>query len=206
VLTRVALDSAALFSSQELAFLKNHSAGIWSLTSPDGEGGHAGTVECEIAIVVLGSTLPGKVGEVIIVYRAKVTDKPSTALNLTHHWGFNLGASAIAKGRPTPARDIGVQDHVLTLKADEILNIDPKTSRPTGTTLPLSRVAVKDFRNGKTIGKVGDGYPEGTGELGQGSPADGYCDYWIFDRQAKSITMDKASKDSSNVFEDIARE
>ena len=208
ILSNVELDRANLFSANETEYLKANSAGIWSLVSPDGEGGHIGTVYCEIAIVALGPTSPKELGQIIIIYRAKIMDKPSTALNLTHHWGFNLGASSIAKGHPTPANDIAIQNHILTLKSKEILNIDPATSRPTGTTLSLSTpsAVLKDFRSGKTIGKVGHGYPKGTGQLGQGSPADGYCDYWIFDRQARSVVFEESRKDEYNVFDDIADE
>jgi aldose 1-epimerase len=208
ILSKVEFDCATLFSPKETEYLNANSAGIWSLTSPDGEGGHIGTVYCEIAMVTLASTSPGELGQFIVIYRAKVMDKPSTALNLTHHWGFNLGASSIAKGEPTPANDIAIQNHVLTLRSSEILNIDPATSRPTGTTLSLSTPSaeLKDFRNGKTIGKVGDGYPTSTGKLGQGSSADGYCDYWIFDRQARSVVFEESDIDQVNVFDDIAEE
>lgn len=208
VLGRVGLDQSKLFSSKEIQYLGRQSAGIWSLTSPDGEGGHAGTVYCEVALAALGANAPSEVGQIVVVYRAKVTDRPSTALNLTHHWGFNLAASGIAKGRPTSADNIAIQDHVLTLKSKEILNIDPGATRPTGTTLSLSTpsAAVKDFRNGKTIGKVGGGYPVGTGQLGQGSAADGYCDYWIFDRDQRPNVMKEEDKDGSNVFGEIEQE
>lgn len=208
VLNKIDLNRATMFSSTEVAFLQKQSAGIWSLTSPDGEGGHTGTVNCEIAMAVLPSSSPGEIGQVVIVYRAKVIDKPCTALNLTHHWGFNLGASGIARGEPTPAQAIGIQDHLLTLRAEEILNIDPKTSRPTGTTLSLSNptASSKDFRSGKTIGSVGHGYPKGNGDLGQGSPADGYCDYWIFDREERPVVFKGDVQKSLNVFETIVKE
>lgn len=208
VLSNVDIDQATLFSPAEIEFLKKQAAGVWSLYSPDGEGGHTGTVYCEIAMVVLESTEAGEIGQVILVYRAQVTDKPSTALNLTHHWGFNLGASGIAQGKPTPAKAIGIQDHLLTINSKEILNIDPKTSLATGTTLSLSEpsAAVKDFRSSRAIGKVGQGYPKGTGKLGQGWPDDDYCDYWIFDREERPVTVQADTKESLNVFEEIANE
>ena len=204
----MALGQSELFSPHEVAFLQDKAAGIWSLTSPDGEGGHVGTVYCEVALVVLDPSSADEVGQIVVVYRARVTDKPSTALNLTHHWGFNLGASAVSKGRPVPANDIAIQDHVLTVKSKEILNFDPETSRPSGTTLVLSTpsAAVKDFRMGKTIGKEGAGYPVGTGELGQGSLADGYCDFWIFDREQKPCVVSETTWENMNVFKEIAEE
>jgi aldose 1-epimerase len=208
VLTSLSLEQADLFSAKEIAFLRAQSAGVWSLTSPHGEGGHLGTVYCEVAIAVLDSSAAGELGQIIVVYRARVTDRPCTALNLTHHWGFNLAASAIAKGQPVPGRDISIQDHILTVKSKEILNIDPNTSRPSGSVLPLSTpsAASKDFREGKTIGKVGAGYPVGTGELGQGSLADGYCDFWVFDREPRRCTVSGSEKEDMNVFTDIAGE
>lgn len=153
-------------------------------------------------MVTLGASVENEVGSIIIVYRAKVVDRPCTALNLTQHWGFNLCASEISKGNPCHADDIAIQDHILTVNSKEILDIDPKTSRPSGTTIDLSNIPVKDFRQGKTIGKVGEGYP--VGGPGQGSLADGYCDYWIFDRAPKSCVA--SNKESLDVFAEIAKE
>ena len=202
VLEKVELDKATLFSDKEVQFLKEQAAGVWSLTSPDGEGGHTGTVYCEIALAVLDSTAPGELGQVIIVYRAKLLDKPSTALNLTHHWGLNLGASHVANGQSTPARDISIEEHVLTVNSKEILNHSPETGLVTGTTLSLSKdsAKAKDFRKGKTIGKVGEGYPVGTGELGQGYLGDGYDDFWVFDREALPVAIKESELSQLNVF------
>jgi hypothetical protein len=150
----------------------------------------------------------GDLGQVVLVYRAKVLDRPSTALNLTHHWGFNLSASGIARGQPTPANDISIERHMLLIKASEILNFDPEHSMPSGTTLPLSTpsAAKKDFRKGKTIGRVGEGYPTGTGDLGQGSLSDGYCDFWIFDRDGRQVVMKETGLVDSDVFHEINKE
>jgi aldose 1-epimerase len=202
VLEKVELDKATLFSDKEIEYLKGQSAGIWSLTSPDGEAGHTGTVYCEIALAVLDSTVSGELGQVILVYRAKLLDKESTALNLTHHWGFNLGASHVAKGQPTPARDLSIEDHVLTVNAKEILDIDPETGLVTGTLLSLSKPSAKakDFRQGKTIGKVGEGYPVGTGELGQGYLGDGYDDFWVFEREPMTVAVKESELNQLDVF------
>lgn len=207
LLKRVDIDRSELFSPKEVSFLRDQSAAIWSLTSPDGEGGHIGTVYCEIAFVTMDATVASEIGQIIVVYRAKVMDRSATALNLTHHWGFNLGASAVANGQHVPARAIGIQDHALKVMADEILNIDPLTSRPNGTALDLSSptAIAKDFRNGKTIGKVGEGYPVGTGMLGQGALGDGYCDFWIFNRKQYPAVIEASEKNHSDVFSEIAQ-
>jgi aldose 1-epimerase len=208
VLDKVELEKATLFSPKEIQYLKGQSAGIWSLTSPDGEGGHLGTVYCEIALAVLDSTASGELGQVVLVYRAKLLDKPSTALNLTHHWGFNLAASHIAKGQRTPARDISIENHVLTVNSKEILEHDPETGLVTGTTLSLSKPSaeLKDFRGGKTIGKIGDGYPKATRELGQGFLGDGYDDFWVFEREPMASTIKESELDQRDVFGEINAE
>jgi aldose 1-epimerase len=208
----VQLSNSTLFSPSEITYLtaqeKTNSAGVWSLTSKDGEGGYTGTVYCEIAFLALDSTAQGEVGQIVVIYRASLLDKPSTALNLTHHWGFNLGASGISKGKPTEASKIDISDHILTINSKEILNLDPETSLPTGKPLSLSTPSaqVKDFRKGRKIGSKGDGYPEAIGGLGQGYPGDGYDDFWVFDREAKPVVVQEAEKNELNVFEVIKKE
>ena len=219
MLSKVRVDETQLFAAKEKEFLskqeKSGSAGVWTLTSPDGEGGHVGTVLCEVAFVVVppaGGSGQGDLGDIIAVYRAKVLDKPATALNLTQHWVFNVGASGVAKGKPTPAEDISIADHVLELKSKHILNLDPVTSLPTGTALPLSSVPQKDFhqKGGKTIGHAGKGYPTAStasDKMGQGYPGEGYDEFWVFDRAPKNdITVPEATKEDLNVFADIQRE
>jgi aldose 1-epimerase len=56
-------------------------AGVWAYESPDGESGHVGKVRAEVAIAV--RDVEGAVGEVILVYRARLLDGEETALNLT---------------------------------------------------------------------------------------------------------------------------
>ena len=147
-----------LFSPKEVELLhakeQEGSAGVWTITSPDGDGGHVGTVVCQVGFVLLPSSTPKEVGQIIVIYRAKLLDKSATALNLTHHWGFNLAASGISQGRPTPASEIGISDHNLQLKSKHILNLDPTTSLPTGTLLALSTpsAAKKDFGGRWEIG------------------------------------------------------
>lgn len=208
VLDKVDLDKATLFSEKEIQYLKGQSAGVWSLTSPDGEGGHIGTVYCEIAVAVLDSTTPGELGQVVLVYRAKLLDKDSTALNLTHHWGFNLGASHVAKGKPTPAQKISIENHVLTVNSKEILEVSPETELVTGKTQSLSESSAKakDFRGGKTIDKVGEGYPKATKGLGQGFLGDGYDDFWVFEREPVSSAVKESDLSQLNVFGEMKSE
>jgi aldose 1-epimerase len=212
-LNRVKLDEVKLFSPTEIEYLKEmekaSSAGVWTLTSPDGENGHAGTVLCEVAFVVVET--PDEIGQVIAVYRAKLLDGEATALNLTQHWGFNLGASATSKGKPTPASKIGISDHHLKLKTKSILNLDAKDSLPTGTVLPLSSVDEKNFGGeGKTIGHAGKGYPSPStteNKMGQGFPGEGYDDFWVFDRAGRTdIAVPEESLSTLNVFKDIEKE
>jgi aldose 1-epimerase len=208
------LDSSQLFSKNEIAYLQKQdsAAGVWTLTSPDGEGGHVGTVLCEVAFAVLPSTSSEEIGQIIVVYRAKLLDKPATTINLTHHWGFNLDASAVAKGKPTPATEIGIEGHHVQFKSKNILNLDPVTSLPTGTLLPLSQESAKgkDFGgDGKLIGKTGEGYPqplESGDKLGQGFPGIGYDDFWVFDREKKEVAVPEAKKEELNVFAEIEKE
>lgn len=209
-----------LFSIKEVEYLRGKaeegSAGVWTLTSPDGEGGHVGTVLGEIACVAVGSSSASEIGQIIIVYRAKLLDKPSTALNLTHHWGFNLSASAVAKGKPVAATAIGISDHILSLKSKHILDLEPATSLPAGSLIPLSApsAAKKNFGapGGKSIGHRGSGYPTALAKgqpanMSQGFTGEGYDDYWVFDREArKDLVVPDQQKETMNVFEDIERE
>jgi hypothetical protein len=56
-------------------------AGVWACESADGEGGHPGKVRAEVAIAVRDIQEEGAVGEVVLVYRAKLLEGDETALN-----------------------------------------------------------------------------------------------------------------------------
>lgn len=76
-----------LFTKSEIEALKSQygeqGAGVWAYESPDGEGGHVGNVRAEVAIAVRDVPEENAVGEVVLVYRAKLLEGDETALNLT---------------------------------------------------------------------------------------------------------------------------
>ncbi|KAJ9123639.1 hypothetical protein QFC24_003855 [Naganishia onofrii] len=84
-LQRLSPEQVTLFSKSEIETLKSQygeeAAGVWAYESPDGESGHVGKVRAEVAIAV--RDVEGAVGEVILVYRARLLDGKETALNLT---------------------------------------------------------------------------------------------------------------------------
>lgn len=86
-LQRLRGEEITLFSAQEVEALKSQygeeGAGVWACESADGEGGHPGKVRAEVAIAVRDVEEEGAVGEVVLVYRAKLLEGNETALNLT---------------------------------------------------------------------------------------------------------------------------
>lgn len=64
---------------------------MWAYESPDGEGGHVGKVRAEVAIGVRDAPKQDAVGEVVLVYRAKLLEGDETALNLTQV-GFSVAS------------------------------------------------------------------------------------------------------------------
>jgi aldose 1-epimerase len=116
-----------------------------SLTSPDGDMGYPGTVNCSVTFSVVGNQFE-------IDYFA--TTNKATIINLTNHAYFNLGTSKT------------VDDHVLCIDADLYTPIDEEFI-PLG---PLDSVVDSpfDFRNPIRIGdmineknyqlKLGKGY------------------------------------------------
>ncbi|MCK5863442.1 MAG: galactose mutarotase [Candidatus Hydrogenedentes bacterium] len=101
-------------------------------TSPDGNEGYPGTLQCEVIYwVTQSNTLE-------ISYKA-VTDAP-THVNLTNHSYFNLAGH--------DSRTI--LDHEMTLYAEYFLPIDD-TSIPTGLLQPVANTPM-DFRKSRMIG------------------------------------------------------
>lgn len=113
-----------------------------TLTSPDGDQGYPGTLQCSMVYTLL------KDGRFRIDYHA-TTDK-ATPVNLTHHPYFNLAGA----GNGT------ILNHLLTLYADAYTPVD-KTLIPTGE---VRRVAGTPFdftsanRIGDRISQVPGGY------------------------------------------------
>lgn len=56
-------------------------AQLWTYTSPDGEGGHPGEMVCQFATLVDDKE---GLGEVTLVYRAKLLSGEAGLVNLTH--------------------------------------------------------------------------------------------------------------------------
>lgn len=184
------VDSIKLFNSAEKAVLAKEidagRAGVWEYTSPDGEGGYPGVVRNETAFL-LQEGQGDQVGSITIIYRAELVEGKSTALNLTHHWAFNLESSD--RGRSGPCEVGNVKNHTLHFKSKNILELDATTALPTGKT--ISPPKGKAF---STPTKIGQDYPK-----------DGLDDYWVFDRESKNgQVLDKG--DESNVFDVIQAE
>ena len=103
----------------ELKALAPGSAAIFRHVSPDGDEGYPGELTTEVLFALVSpskGTPPDQLGSLLIVYRYKVEGpdgKPAvTAVNLTHHWGFNLDASLTQPGEPTP----DVKSQLLTIR------------------------------------------------------------------------------------------
>jgi len=102
---------------------------VFSLNSPDGEGGFPGNVSLKVSYSFSGDL------KVLIQYKA-TTDK-DTYLNLTNHAYFNLAGSG------------SVVTHLLSIPSDNILETD-ECFIPTGKMIPVSDT-VFDFTRMRTI-------------------------------------------------------
>lgn len=105
---------------------------VFSCLLEDGRDGFPGNLKTVLTFSITED-------DAISIDYVATTDKP-TVCNLSHHVYFNLEG---------PDSE-NVFDHVLTLKADSITEVDP-TLIPTGVILPVDGTAF-DFRNGARIG------------------------------------------------------
>ncbi|KAG7530546.1 hypothetical protein FFLO_04972 [Filobasidium floriforme] len=186
--------SEALFSPAERKYLaglvEQGQAGVWEYVSPHGEGGHLGKVRTQTAFVVEEAKGGNKeqVGAVEIIYRAELVEGEMTALNMTHHWAFNLEFSDMGRDGPCPVGD--VKNHTLHFKSKDILDLAEDTALPTGKTVPAPKS--RDFSTPK---KIGQDFPEG-----------GLDDYWIFERGSGEREVLDGGVEGSDVFADIEKD
>ncbi len=134
---------------------------VFSIESPDGEGGYPGNMAVEAAYHFSGEC------ELEIVYSA-VCDAP-TVVNLTNHAYFNLAGEASGS----------VLGHELQLNASAFVPTRPDNI-PTGEIWPVEGTPM-DFREAKTLGRDIDAdYPQIT-------EAAGYDRCWVVDGWKKNI-------------------
>ncbi|QRV89547.1 hypothetical protein RhiJN_17565 [Ceratobasidium sp. AG-Ba] len=178
--------TATLFSPAELKALAPGSAAIFRHVSPDGDEGYPGKLTTEVLFAIVPpskGTPADQLGSVLIVYRYKVEGpdgKPAvTAVNLTHHWGFNLDASYTQPGEATP----DVKSQLLTIRADSTLDLD-EVGLATGKLLPTK----------------GTPYEHNDTPVGQNFPAKGYDEFYLInpvappDAQPTRVALDNVAQ------------
>jgi aldose 1-epimerase len=101
------------------------------LTSPDGDQGYPGSLECQVDYLLNDDS------ELTINYLARVEGGP-TVVNLTNHSYWNL-----SDGGP-------VLDHELEIVADRVVEVDDELI-PTGKLIPV-RGSPLDFTRSRTVG------------------------------------------------------
>jgi aldose 1-epimerase len=106
---------------------------VFSIFSPDGEGGFPASVTATVSYLLLGN------GELRIEYEA--TSSAPTPINLTNHSYFNLGGAASGT----------ILGHEVQLACDHYLEVDANLI-PTGKVLPVKGTAF-DFTKKKAVGK-----------------------------------------------------
>lgn len=93
-------------------------------------------------------------GNLFIIYRAKVTDKDGKKIvcpiNLTQHWGFNLDASMRDGSEPS------IREHLIDIAADQIIELK-SDFLATGKLLPTKGTP---HEHSFKAGTIGSRYPE----------------------------------------------
>ena len=140
---------------------------VFSISSPDGEGGYPGNLVVEAAYHWNDE------GELEIVYSAEC-DAP-TVVNLTNHAYFNLAGEASGTGEKGGA----VLGHLLQLNASTFIPTRPDNI-PTGEILPVEGTPM-DFREPKTLGRDIDA------DYSQLVDAAGYDRCWAIDGWRRNI-------------------
>ncbi len=134
---------------------------VFSISSPDGEGGYPGNLVAEAAYHWSDEC------ELEIVYSAEC-DAP-TVVNFTNHAYFNLSGEASGS----------VLGHVLQLNASHFVPTRPDNI-PTGEIWPVEDTPM-DFREPKTLGRDIDA------DYAQITDAAGYDRNWVIDGWKKNI-------------------
>ncbi|KAG2146108.1 galactose mutarotase-like domain-containing protein [Suillus bovinus] len=135
------LENAKLFTPAEIRTIQSSSessdnAAIYAYTSKDGDQGYPGELYLETLVALLppAQSEKGKVGSIVILYRARLTNEGVTPINLTQHWGFNLDAS-LQEGENGNDK-LSVKNHKLNIKASHIAELLPN-GLPSGKYCPV---------------------------------------------------------------------
>ncbi|TCD61099.1 hypothetical protein EIP91_009036 [Steccherinum ochraceum] len=196
-----------LFTPKELSHVLPGAGVVFSRISEDGEEGYPGKLLVEALVTLVDPSGPqtqnaangGEVnlGSLVIVYRAKLLDEGKvTPINLTQHWGFNLGASL--KDGPEPS--LSVKDHTLAIKADHTIELD-STGLSTGSLLAVA--GTHHAHAEKETKTIGERWPTN----GYG----GYNEFYVFSPREKAslptrIPIDKFTPDVDLVNDIITSE
>ncbi|KAG1821595.1 galactose mutarotase-like domain-containing protein [Suillus subaureus] len=140
---RLSLENAKLFTPAEIRTIQNSSTSessnntaIYAYTSEDGDQGYPGELYLETLVALLPSAQgeKGKLGSIVILYRARLANEGITPINLTQHWGFNLDAS-LQEGESGKDK-LSVKNHRLNIKASHMAELLPN-SLPSGKYCPV---------------------------------------------------------------------
>lgn len=140
---RLSLENAKLFTPAEIRTIQNSSTSespdntaIYAYTSEDEDQGYPGELYLETLVALLPPAPgeKGKVGSIVILYRARLANEGVTPINLTQHWGFNLDAS-LQEGESGKDK-LSVKNHRLNIKASHTAELLPN-SLPSGKYRPV---------------------------------------------------------------------
>ncbi|KIJ51518.1 hypothetical protein M422DRAFT_26924 [Sphaerobolus stellatus SS14] len=192
------VSDVTLFSAKEKeAVAKLSSNAFFRLISEDGDQGFPGKLLTEVLFAVSPGTTQAAVtdevhvGSLYVIYRAKLLSEGKrevTPINLTQHWGFNLDASLVKKGEPTPE----IKDHNLFIKASNTIGLDD-VALSTGKLIPVTGTPF-DLRGVR---------------LGDNWPARGHDQFHVFDPPAtpvESIRLPLSTLDELDFFQETLRQ
>lgn len=141
-----------LFEGGDAGSDADRSQRVFAIISPAGDNGFPGELLVESKVSIEKSTTAAA-GTVRAEYRAKILhhSAPATPLNLTHHWGFNLSASA--------GKDQGrIDEHKLQIAGSpKRLDLDER-GVPTGKLIDCPDGEPHGWAKGR---RIGDALPQG---------------------------------------------